>query len=113
MFRWLRLCCPAVVPQSTDWLPAPGLLRSLRPAARAAWERNAEGALCFVLIVACCEHGRRFSERRNSNEEGSGSSAHPRVSTLLGLPVSLSAAAELDGGCSLSATVRLLAFKSS
>ena len=113
MFRWLRLCCPAVVPQSTDWLPAPGLLRSLRLAARTAWERNAEGALCFVLIVACCEHGRRFSERRNSNEEGSGSSAHPRVSTLLGLPVSLSAAAELDGGCSLSATVRLLAFKSS
>ena len=61
-----------------------------------------------MLFVVCCEHGQRVSKRRNSNNEGcNGGGAHPRVCTLLGLPVSLSAAAELGGGCSLYATARL------
>ena len=51
-----------------------------------------QGALCFVLVyAACCEHGWCFSKRRNSNDEGyNGGGAHPRVCTLLGMPVSLS-----------------------
>ena len=39
--RGLRPRCSAVAPQATDWLLAPGSTRSLRPAARAAWERSA------------------------------------------------------------------------
>ena len=59
-----------------------------------------QGALCFVLVyVACCEHGRRFSKRRNSNDEGyNGGGAHPRVCTLLGLSVSLPAATAFGSG---------------
>jgi hypothetical protein len=39
--RGLRPRRSAVAPQATDWLLAPGSTRSLRPAARAAWERSA------------------------------------------------------------------------
>ena len=62
--------------------------------------------MCFVLVYpACCEHGWRFSKRRNSNDEGyNGGGAHPRVCTLLGLPVSLSAATAFGSGCSCCAT---------
>ena len=183
--RGLRPRRSAVAPQATDWLLAPGSTRSLRPAARAAWERSArahcvscwctsravstggvsantetatmrattaavhthvcvpcsaclsrclrrrrsaaavhitplpahlppetpscpcsvgeecEGTLCFVLYVACCEHGRRFSKRRNSNDEDyNGGGAHPRVCTLLGLSVSLPATTAFGSGCS-------------
>ena len=85
--RGLRLWRPAAALQATDWLLVPGTTRSLRPAARAAWERSAEGALWFMLFVACCEHGRCFSKRRNSNDEGhNGGGTHPRVCSVLGLP---------------------------
>ena len=72
-----------------------------------------QGTLCFVLVyVACCEHGRRFSKRRNSNDEGyNGSGAHPRVCTLLGSPVSLSAATAFGSGCSHYVTACPLATK--
>ena len=41
LLRGLRLRRPAVAPQATGWLLAPGSTRSLRPAARAAWVRSA------------------------------------------------------------------------
>ena len=81
--RGLRPRRSAVAPQATDWLLAPGSTRSLRPAARAAWERSAKGKRCFMLFVVRCEHGRRFSKRRNSNDEGYNcGGAHPHVCTL-------------------------------
>ena len=98
--RGLRLRRSAVAPQATDWLLAPGSTRSLRPAARAAWERSAR-ARCVVLVFsACCEHGWRFSKRRNSNDEGyNGGGAYPRVCALLGLSISLPAATAFGSGC--------------
>ena len=100
--RGLRPRRSAVAPQATDRLLVPGSTRSLRPAARAAWERSAEGALCFVLVyAACCEQGRHFGKRRNSNDEGyNGGGAHPSVCSLLGLSVSLPATTAFGSGCS-------------
>ena len=55
----------------------------------------------MLVYAACCEHGWRFSKRRNSNDEGyNGGGAHPRVCTLLGLSVSLPAATAFGSGYS-------------
>ena len=66
--------------------------------------------LCFVLVyVACCEHGRRLSKHRNSNDEGhNGGGAHSRVCTLLGSSVSLPSATAFGSGWSHYATACLL-----
>ena len=93
----------ATVPGSGSpghWLAACPRFNSLSPPScpRSLGE-ECQGALCVVLYVACCEHGRRFSHRRNSNDEGdNGGGAHPRVCALLGLSVSLSAATAFGSG---------------
>ena len=69
-----------------------------------------QGTLCFVLVyVACCEHGRRFSKHRNSNDEGyNGGGTYPRECALLGLTVLLPAATAFGSGWSQYATACLL-----
>ena len=70
-----------------------------------------QGALCFVLVFSACgEHGWRFSERRNSNDEGNnGGGTYPRVCALICLSVSLPAATAFGSGWSHYATACPLA----
>ena len=65
-----------------------------------AWPNTGAISLSIVKSVSLTD----------SNDEGyNGGGAHPRVCTLLGLSVSLSAATAFDSGCSYYATTCLLA----
>ena len=96
----------------SHWLAACPRFNSLSPSRCPRSEgEECQGTLCFVLVhAACCEHGRRFSKRKNSNDAGNnGGGTYPRVCALLGLPVSLSAATAFGSGWSHYATTCPLA----
>ena len=53
----------------SHWLAACPRFNSLSPSSRPrSVGEECQGALCVVLYVACGEHKRRFSKRRNSND---------------------------------------------
>ena len=95
----------------SHWLAACSRFNSLTPpGCPSSVGEECQGALCFVLHVACCEHGWRLSKHRNSNNEGNnGGGAHPRVCTLLGSTVSRPAATAFGSGWSHYATACPLA----